>query len=98
MVSADDALIAVDASTLTPTTLSSGYRGTTDLVFDGQTVYSTNATDGTITAFLPADSSKRIVATGQSQPTALTVTASGLYWIDAGSSSVMMLPIGCTSG
>jgi hypothetical protein len=92
MVADNDDLIAIDISTLTTRTIGSGYLGTTDLTFDGQVVYSTNASDGTVTALSIADGQKRNLARAQSQPAMIVTDGAALYWINAGSMSVMSLP------
>jgi hypothetical protein len=89
VVADDDALIAIDTSTLRTRTLGSGYRGTSDLFFDGHVVYSTNSAAGTVTALSINDGQKRVVASGQSRPGMVVADATAVYWINADPLSVM---------
>ena len=92
VVADDDALIAIDTSTLRARTLAVGYRGTSDLFFDGQVVYATNAAAGTVTTLSIVDGQKRVVASSQSKPGMVVADATAVYWIDAGLPSVMTAP------
>jgi hypothetical protein len=88
----DDALVAIDTSTLQTRILGSGYRGTGDLFFDGQVVYATNSAAGTVTALSVIDGQTRIVASGQSKPSMVIADATAVYWINAGLPAVMTAP------
>jgi hypothetical protein len=84
----DDELVAIDPAAQTTRVVSAGYRGTTDLAFGSGRIYATNS-DGSVTALALADGHKVVVAASQANPKGIITGDSAIFWINAGSQTVM---------
>jgi len=84
----DDDLVAIDPAARTTRVIAAGYRGTTDLAFGSGRIYATNS-DGSVTALAIADGHKVVVAASQANPKGIITGDSAIFWINAGSQSVM---------